>query len=73
MTEALEAIDHFIRYTRAHGTHRGISIHNLFLLQDFAHGDLKYCKNKHAKIISILDKMDQKSPNVILVRKSLHL
>ncbi len=71
MTEALIAIDRFIQYTRLHGPRRGISIHDLFLLQDFAHGDLDYCKNRQANIVAILDKMDQENDNVKLVRKSL--
>lgn len=69
----LKAISYFIAYTRENGSQHGITLHDLFLLQDFAIGDLVYCKNKHGKIIAILDRMNQDSEDVKLIRKSLHL
>lgn len=72
-TKAITAISRFINYTRHHGTKRGVTINNLFLLQDFIYSDLGYCKNKHGEIIAILDKMNQDSPDVKTIRKYLTL
>lgn len=69
----LEAIAFFISYTKKNGPQHGITIHDLFLLQDFAYGDLEYCKNKDQEIVNILDKMNQDSEDVKLIRKSLKL
>lgn len=70
----LKAVDIFIEYTRIHGSQHGITLHDLFFLQDFLYQDLEYCKDMKPRAMAIVARMNQESKNVkIIVDKLLKL
>ena len=71
MNQALEAIGSFITYTKVHGEQHGITLHDLFFLQDFLHQDLEYCKGKKDQAFQIISRMNKTSPDVKIIVDSV--
>ena len=59
-------IDQFITYTRIHGPQHGITLHDLFFLQDFLMGGFEYCKGKKPEALAIVAKMDQEKVKILV-------
>jgi len=63
----MDGITTIIEYTRIHGPQYGITLHDLFFLQDFLHQDLEYCKDMKPRAMAIVARMNQESDNVKMI------